>query len=252
MLDLGPLAIDRQRVRLGRRDLGLHARHVELGDVAGLLAALRQAQRVAVGLDLLAHQHALGIEGTQREVGLRHLGLHRQPRALQQRLAAGRVEPRRVAGAREAPEQVELVREGGAGIGHGGRRGAGRGLVEPGAAVGAGAQAHLRQPVCVDAARDGAGLGQPRRRALDVVVADLGLGDELVQDRIVEGLPPGTARGALGRHGAGPAGGRRGALLLELGRGRGLGQARGHARAAGQGQGRHQGQHGRAQRRREG
>jgi hypothetical protein len=240
MLHLGALAVECQRIRFGGRHLGLHPRHVELGDVAGRLAALRQAQRVAVGADRLAHQGAFGIERAQLQVGLRHFGLHREPGALQQRLAARRVELGRVAGAREAAEQVELVREGGTGVGHGGRTRAGGGLVQARAAVGTGVQADLRQAVGIGAACQRTRLGQPRGRGLDVVVADVGLLDQRVQHRVIERQPPGTACLRLGRHGAREAGGRRGALLLELRRGLDLRHAGGHGGATGQRQGRHQ------------
>ena len=112
VLELGAAAVERERFRLGGRHLGAHARHVELGHVAGAEAALGQAQRVAVGRHGVAHQRALGVERAQREVGLRHVGLHQQPRALQQRLARLRVERGGVDAPREPAEQVELVRRG--------------------------------------------------------------------------------------------------------------------------------------------
>ena len=56
----------------------------ELGHVAGAVAALGEAQRVAVGLDGLADEGAFGIERAQAKVGLRHVRLNEQPRALHQ------------------------------------------------------------------------------------------------------------------------------------------------------------------------
>jgi hypothetical protein len=178
------------------------------------------------------------------QVGLRHFGLHREARALQQAFAAGRIELGRVAGAREAAEQVDFVRERGADVGHRARPDAGRGLVQARAAVGAGAQADLRQPVGVGTARQRAGLGQPRCCGLDVVVVDVGLLDQRIEHRVVERQPPGAARLRLGRQRLREAGGRRGALLLELRRGLDLRHARGHGGAAGQRQGCHQRQQG--------
>ena len=110
VLELRAAAVEREGLRFGRRDLGLHAREVELGHVAGAVAALGQAQRVAVRGDGLAHQRAFVVERAQHEVGLRHVRLHEQPRALQQRLARLRIERGGVAGLREAAEQVGLPR----------------------------------------------------------------------------------------------------------------------------------------------
>ncbi|EWS52457.1 hypothetical protein X551_04759 [Methylibium sp. T29] len=111
MLQFRAAAVERQRLRLGRRHLGAHPCHVELGDVAGVEPTLDQAQRVAVGGDGVAHQCAFLVEGAQREIGLGHVGLHQQAGALQQRLARPRVQRGGTAGAGQAAEQVDLVAE---------------------------------------------------------------------------------------------------------------------------------------------
>jgi hypothetical protein len=49
MLELGLLALQGQGFGLGGRHLGLHARHVQLGHIAGLEALLDQVQGLAVG-----------------------------------------------------------------------------------------------------------------------------------------------------------------------------------------------------------
>ena len=71
---------------LGRGQFAFHPHHIQFGDVAGLLAPLRQTQGVLIGRDRFKHQGTFGVDGPQGEVGLRSLGLRQQTRALQQRL----------------------------------------------------------------------------------------------------------------------------------------------------------------------
>ena len=240
MLQLRTAAVERQRLRLGRRHLGAHPRHVELGDVAGVEAPLDQAQRVAVGRDGVAHQRAFLVEGAQRQVGLRHVGLHQQAGALQQRLAGPRVQCGGTAGAGQAAEQVDLVAEVGAGADQRAGARAGAGL---GAARDAGTDTDLRGAVGVGGTHQRARLRQPRRGGLDAVVGLAGALHQLVERGIGEGLPPRAARLCVGRGGGGPA-----AVALLEGHGRdrqrrGIDGGRGGA--AGQHQGCEQrGQHG--------
>jgi hypothetical protein len=79
----GLLALQRQRLGLGGRNLGLHARHVQLGRIAGPEALLDQRQRLAIGHQTLLDQLAFGLQRTQLQIGLCHIGLHHQARALQ-------------------------------------------------------------------------------------------------------------------------------------------------------------------------
>ena len=204
MLQLGPAPVERQRFRFGGGELAFHARHVQLGDVAGPVAALRQAQGALVGGHGFAHQRPLGVHRPQCEVGLRHLGLHQQARALQQRLARLRVEGGGVAGAREPPEQVELVRQVGAGRNQRrGCRAAGRVGARP--AHRARTEPELRRPLGVGVAHQGACLRQARRRFLDAGVVGGGTLDQPVEHRVGKCLPPRAAVLRLGRAGDRPA-----------------------------------------------
>jgi hypothetical protein len=165
---------------------------------------------------------------------LRHLRLHQQARALQQALARLRIEPRRVAGARELAEEVELVGEAGAGAAVGACRAA-RAVDDAADPRGARIDAQLRRAIGIGDARDGAGLGEPRGRRLDAGVVAVGGGDEAVEHRVPEGLPPLAARLRLGGRGHGPAA----VALLELSRcgGKKHGVDGGWRRAAGKDQG---------------
>ena len=87
MLQLGAAAVECERIRFGGRDFGADPGHVQLGHIALPEAHFRQAQGVAVGLQRVAHQRALGVQRAQVEVGLGHVGLHQQLRAVEQRLA---------------------------------------------------------------------------------------------------------------------------------------------------------------------
>ncbi len=199
MLSQRAFAIEREGLGGRRRHFRLHAREVELGDIAGLVAALGEPQRVSVGRDGLAHDRALGVELAQIEVRLGHLRLHDETRALQQRLARLRVELRGVARLRELAEEVRFPGRAQA------RLAEIRRLAWPGAqarldrgALHAGHRADLGQQVCLRVAQQGARLDHARRGGLQAGVAGRGARNEVVQRRIVERPPPGAARLAFG------------------------------------------------------
>ena len=218
------LAVQGQRLRVGGGHLGLHAGQVELGHVAGGIAALGQAQRVGVGAHRLAHDLALGVQRAQLEVGLGHAGLHHQARALQRRLARLRVECRGVLRLGELAEEVWFPRRRearGAEVGGLARRRAEPGL--DGGARDAQLAVHLRQQVGLRVAQQrpcglhaGGGL-------LQVGVVGRGAQHQVVQHRVGEHRPPRAARLRLGGADVGEA---RRAVFLE-GDGRG---GRGHRR----------------------
>lgn len=131
------LALQGQGLGLGGGHFGLHAGHVQLGHITGLLAALRQPQGVLVRDQAFIDELQFGLRGAQLQVGLRHIGLHHQARALQQRGAGIGVQPRSIAGLRQLAKQVQLIRHiepGRAQRGGGGTaRGGGTGLAgDPG------------------------------------------------------------------------------------------------------------------------
>ena len=208
MLQLRAAAIQGERVGFGRRDLGRGARHIELGDVAGAPAPLGERERFTVGHQRALHQRALGVERPQVEIGLGDIGLHQQPRALQQPLARLRVEQRGLARVRQAPEQVDLVGQVGAGDEQVARR-AGVAADDAARAGRAHAHADLRCALRVGRTHQGVGLREARCGDPHAGVALVGAFDQVVEDRIVERLPPLAARLRLGRRGHGP-------LLLEL------------------------------------
>jgi hypothetical protein len=210
VLELGAAAVQRERLRFGRRHLGADADHVQLGDVAGPVAPLGQVERVAVGRDGLAHQRALFVGRAQGQIGPCHVGLHQQARALQQRLARLRIERGGLAGPGEPAEQVDLVAQVRSGAEPRGRGAPGLRL---GAAGGAGADADLRCTIGIGRTQDGAGLLQPCAGDLDRVVGAPGALDQRIQRRVREGLPPLAARLRLGRRGQRPE-----VIALEAGR----------------------------------
>ncbi|MPM98123.1 hypothetical protein SDC9_145304 [bioreactor metagenome] len=85
MGERGLLASERNRLGLGGGDLALHAYHLQFRRIARTVAAFDQAQRVAVGGQALLDELALGLQRAQLQIGLRHVGLHHQASALQQR-----------------------------------------------------------------------------------------------------------------------------------------------------------------------
>ena len=230
VFDLGALPVERECLRLGRGDFGLHTREVELGNVAGLVAAFGQAQGVAVGLDGLPHQCTFAVERAQREVGARDVRLHEQPRALEQCFARLGVERSGLARLREAAEQVGLPRDARTGGQQRARVGDARRC--RGAAACAGRDADLRQPVGVGGAQQRTCLVQARGRELHAGAVAVGANDQTVERRIGEHLPPFAARLRLGGLGLGPAA----VEFLERGRrgGCGCGLDRLHAGAAGE------------------
>lgn len=72
----GLLALQGQGFGLGSGHFGLHASHVQLGHITGLLAALRQPQGVLVRGQAFIDELQFGLRGAQLQVGLRHIGLH--------------------------------------------------------------------------------------------------------------------------------------------------------------------------------
>ena len=155
------------------------ARDIELGHVACAEAALGQALRVEVGRTVLAHQLALGVDRAQCQVGLRHLGLHEQARALQQPLARhARRAPRPAMRLREAAEEVDLVGEVRADRESVSALPAAR-CGSPSTRTAAGADAQLGPAVGVGDARHGAGLREASGGLLHARVGGVGALDQL-------------------------------------------------------------------------
>ena len=204
MLELGALPVERNGIRLGRGDLGARARHVELGDVAGAPAALGERERLAVRAHGAAHQRAFAVERAQREVGLRHFGLHQEARALQQSFARLRVEPRRVARLAQPAEEIDLVGKIDPRAEETARRAADA-VDDAAGALRARGGVDLRRARRVGRAREGARLREPRRGDADAGVAAVGARDQLIERRIGERLPPFAARLCHGRGGDGEA-----------------------------------------------
>ncbi len=191
MLQLGTALVQRQGFGFGGGDFGAHARHVKLGHIALPEAHFGQAQGVAVGRQRVTHQGAFGVQRAQIQVGLRHIGLHQQPRAAQQRFAGLRIQRRGIRRARELAEQVDFIGQVGAHADHGLRNVAGR---EVFLAHGPRTQAQLHGAVGIGGARNRAGLRQPAGGDLHAVVAAAGLFDQLVQYRVSKNRPPAALR----------------------------------------------------------
>ena len=204
MLELGTASVERDRVGLGGGDLGARARDVELGDVSRAPAALGEGERFAVCGYRASYERSLVIECPQGEIGLRHLGLHEQPRALQKALGCALVELRGVDRLGEAPEEIHLVGEIGASGEEASRRprGVTDDALQP---VRARADVDLRRALRVGGAHQGARLREARCGHLDAGVAAVGALHQLVERPIGERLPPFAARLGLGRRCRGPA-----------------------------------------------
>ena len=84
-------AVDAQRLGLRLRQLGPGARQVQLADVAGVIAALDQLQRLGAQLHCLAVELRLGVLLAHQEVGGGDVGLQRQQHRAVQRFALLRV-----------------------------------------------------------------------------------------------------------------------------------------------------------------
>ncbi|MNV42287.1 hypothetical protein D3C71_1339560 [compost metagenome] len=193
----GLLALQGQGFGFGGCHFGLHAGHVQIGHIARLQAALREAQCAFVGRQALLHQHLLGLHGAQLQIGLRHVGLHHEARALQQGFARVGVQTCSIAGLREAAEQVQLVRRveprraqrGG----HAAAGGVGAALARH-----AGRCAHLHGAGGVCRAQQGTRFGQPRGGLLDAGVGSARALHQVGQHRVLKAQPPLAARLCLG------------------------------------------------------
>lgn len=104
------LALQGQGFGLGGGHLGLYAGHIQLSHITGLLAALRQAKGVLVRSQAFVDELQLGLRSPQLQIGLSHVGLHQEARALQQCGAGIGIQPRGIAGLRQLAKQVQLVR----------------------------------------------------------------------------------------------------------------------------------------------
>ena len=204
MLELRAPALERERLRLRFGHFDPRPRHVELGHVASLPAALGEREGCAVRVDGAAHERDLLVERTQGEIRLGDLRLNQEARAQEEPFAGTRVERRGGGSLREAAEEVELVGEVGARFEQAARR-TGIAVGAAPLACGGRAGADLREAIRVDGAHDRAGLRQSRGRDPDVGVGRVRARDESVEHRIGERLPPLAARLRLGRRRDGPA-----------------------------------------------
>ncbi len=154
-------ALQRQRLGLGGADLGARAGHFLVRRQASAAPAFDQAQRFAQRCQVGLAQRTLLVDGAQREVMLRHLGLHQQPGLAQQRLAGLHVQRRGALGVRQAAGDVDLPGQAGAGFEE---VAAGAGGVDQGAALarGAGIQCELRRARRPGGGGGGTGLRQAR------------------------------------------------------------------------------------------
>lgn len=205
MRERGLLALKRQRLGFGRGDFALHAYHIQFRRIARAVAALDEAQRVAIGGQALLHELALGLQRAQLQVGLRHIGLHHQPRALQQGGLRLGVLARGLAGIRETAEQIDL-------IGQVQARREQRGGLRAIGGIGASLPCRprggteLRHALRIGRAQQRARLGQACGGGLHIGVGDGRALDQRRQFGVRECAPPLAARLGLGRRRRGPGG----------------------------------------------
>ena len=213
MLDLRPAALHPDGVRLGGRQLGFRARHVEVVARAEAEPRLRQPQRLAAQLDRLPEHRAVRVDRPQREIRGGHVGMQRQADGFE---AGDRGLGDRGRGFRGAPDpapEIHLVADVDGHAELGGGVAARQAVRRLGDAVFGVALAHDRGveadrgiEVGLGQVGDGPGLAHAGDRRLEILVRRR-VPLQLVERGIPEHLPPRALRDRVRRRGLLPRSG---------------------------------------------